>query len=232
VSVLKNLKDLSLLDHSSKASILYEVVAMIKNEKLRELVVKYLEETIKNESKCSSLEKAPGEIFEHHSYPGGLVDHTIAVVFISGYIAKLYSKIYGISVNMDLIYSCALLHDLYKVYEFCFNGDKISRCTSYYPHDVKLSARILIENNNQELAKCIIEVHGYYDYTSIESLIVGLADQLDAKFHNILQSKIYSMLELNKSTTITEFYKYMKSELWKREKEIKKIMKTPPKISP
>jgi len=211
---------------TDKMNILYSVINRISSEKLRVLVNKYVVNTVRDVSKCTSLEEAPGEILEHHSYPCGLIEHTLSVTLISESIASIIKVVYGINVNIDLVRACAILHDIYKVYEFEFKNGKITRCSSYYPHDALISSRILIEDGERDLAKCIIEVHGYYDYTSIESLLVGLADQYDARFHETIQSKIFNMLEATESQSIEKLYGYLKKGKWRDKRELENIMKT------
>jgi 7,8-dihydroneopterin 2',3'-cyclic phosphate phosphodiesterase len=212
-----------------KASVLYKLADAIKDERLRGLVYKYLDRVLGSASSvCVSFDEAPGEIEEHHSYPGGLLDHTISVTRISMYIADLFKEVYGFDINRDLVLACAILHDLYKVLEFKYDGVMIERCEQYYPHDARLSGEILANEGLVELAKCITELHGYYGYTSLESLVVGLSDILDAKFHSVIQSKIRNYLARRGRADIRSFYEFVRSKEWCKKGVIEEIMLTPP----
>jgi len=216
-------------DRMSRVDLLYKLADSIKNDKLRSAVYQYLNKVLDSGAeKCVEFEEAPGEIEEHHSYPGGLLEHTVSVAYISSFIADLYENVYGFKINKDMVIACSVLHDLYKVFEFEVNNGLIGRCRDYYPHDARLSGEILVREGLPELAKCITELHGYYGYTSLESLIVGLSDILDAKFHSILQAKIRNYLSRAGRGGLKEFYEFMKSREWVKKDVLERILITPP----
>jgi hypothetical protein len=62
---------------------------------------------------------APGSGYtSHHSYPGGVVTHTAANLIISLAIHDAYVKIYGYSLNRDMVIASQALHDLHKPWVF------------------------------------------------------------------------------------------------------------------
>ncbi len=128
----------------------------------------------------------------HHSYMGGLLEHTTNIVDICDYLSTKYE-----SVNRDLLLSSAMLHDIGKIYElsqFPYND---------YTDDGQLLGHLIIgtelitEEANKIsgfphelkslLKHCILSHHGEYEYGSpklpqiIEAVILHLADNIDAK---------------------------------------------------
>ncbi|MFI5363489.1 MAG: HD domain-containing protein [Elusimicrobiota bacterium] len=67
---------------------------------------------------------APGSVWlGHHSYPGGLVYHTLTNLRIGLGIAAVYKDVYGISLDEDLIRLAALMHDAAKTVTMHWNPD-------------------------------------------------------------------------------------------------------------
>ena len=80
----------------------------IKNPHLRELLTLYFEDKpLMDEFKAS-----PGAKMLHHSYIGGLLEHTLSVTKICAFLAEHYP-----GVNKDLLLTAAVLHDLGKIKE-------------------------------------------------------------------------------------------------------------------
>ncbi|WP_341876811.1 3'-5' exoribonuclease YhaM family protein [Defluviitalea saccharophila] len=128
----------------------------------------------------------------HHSYMGGLLEHTLSVVEYANFLAHYYS-----SANPDIVVAGAMLHDIGKIEElsdFPMNdytdlgqllghimigaemvGKKISEIKDFPP-------------NLEALIKhCILAHHGEFEYGSpkrpktIEAMIIHCADNTDAK---------------------------------------------------
>jgi 3'-5' exoribonuclease len=59
---------------------------------------------------------APAATFNHHSYMGGLLEHSICVTDICNCFAEVYEDI-----DRDILIAGALIHDIGKIYEFDFN---------------------------------------------------------------------------------------------------------------
>lgn len=59
------------------------------------------------------FKRSPGAFKIHHNYVGGLLEHTWEMLKMAEPLKKLYPKI-----NMDLVNSGIILHDLGKAYEF------------------------------------------------------------------------------------------------------------------
>lgn len=132
----------------------------------------------------------------HHSFVGGLLEHTLQVTKMCDFLARSYAAI-----NRDLLLTAAMLHDIGKVQElsdFPFNE---------YTDDGQLLGHIMIgaemvhdhasriEGFPAELEMmvkhCILAHHGEYEYGSpkkpaiIEAMALNLADNTDAKLETM-----------------------------------------------
>jgi len=128
----------------------------------------------------------------HHSFYGGLIEHTASVTQICDFLSTRYKY-----VNRDLLISTAMLHDLGKIYELSPFPD------NDYTDDGQLLGHIVIcsELISREADKIpdfpprlksliqhsILAHHGEYEYGSpkqpktIEAFILHSADNMDAK---------------------------------------------------
>ncbi len=167
---------------------LQNFIGSVKNIYLHELLEKIFgdEKILK-----SFLSHSAGKSM-HHSYVGGLVEHTISVAQICDFMASRTKF-----ASRDILITSALLHDIGKLYElskFPLND---------YTDDGELLGHIIIgsdliskkveqiENFPNELRAqiihCILSHHGEYEFgspklpRSIEAIILHFADNLDAK---------------------------------------------------
>jgi len=178
---------------------LTDVIASITNQHIRELleVIVVRNEYIKEAVKTHSAAKA-----NHHSYMGGLLEHTLAVVGICEFLAPRYK-----SVNRDILVAGAILHDIAKVYELsAFPGNDYTDDGQLLGHIV-MGAELITEASEEIpgfppklaalLKHCVLAHHGEYEYGSpklpqtIEAFILYVADNADAKitmFEEALQA--------------------------------------------
>ena len=128
----------------------------------------------------------------HHSYLGGLLEHTVSVAQICEFISSQYK-----SVNRDMLVAGGLLHDVGKIFELS------SFPVNDYTDDGQLLGHIVmgseligrhidnIEGFPHELASLIKHMilahHGIYEYGSpqlpktLEAHLLHCADDMDAK---------------------------------------------------
>jgi len=127
----------------------------------------------------------------HHSYMGGLIEHTLNVAQICDYLSTRYV------VNRDILITTALLHDIGKIYELSpFPSNE-------YTDDGQLLGHIVMgtELVAREAGKIpgfphklltlvqhgILSHHGEYEFGSpklpqtMEAFVLHIADNLDAK---------------------------------------------------
>lgn len=168
-------------------------ISTVKNTYLRTLLENFFikntkfVEVFKNHSAAKSV---------HHSFIGGLLEHTLSVTGLCDYYASTYEVI-----NRDLLITAAIFHDMGKTRELSAfpNND--------YTDDGQLLGHIIIgvEMLGEEIRKidgfpprleaqlkhCILAHHGEYEYGSpkkpaiVEALALNLADNTDAKLETI-----------------------------------------------
>ena len=134
----------------------------------------------------------------HHSFVGGLLEHTLSVTRFCDFFAQSYPNI-----NRDLLITAAMLHDIGKI-------DELSDFpVNEYTDDGQLLGHIVIgtEMIHDHAAKipdfpsrletalkhCILAHHGEYEFGSpkkpalIEALALNLADNADAKLETMTE---------------------------------------------
>jgi 3'-5' exoribonuclease len=169
---------------------LNEFASSIENRYLKQLIKNiFQDEEVKN-----LFSAAPAAKALHHSYNGGLLEHTLSVANLCNFIAEHYKTV---KVNRDLLLSGALLHDFGKIFELSFDRNY------NYTDEGRLIGHITIEairlqkeidkipDFPKELALQLIHMilahHGSYEFGSpkrpktIEAMILYYLDDMDAK---------------------------------------------------
>ncbi|MBP3877836.1 MAG: HD domain-containing protein [Lachnospiraceae bacterium] len=165
----------------------------VKNPYLSALLKSFF---IEDNEFASSFVKHSAAKTVHHSFVGGLLEHTLSVTRLCGYIADHYP-----AVNRDLLITAAILHDIGKTAELSFFP------TNEYTDEGQMLGHIMIGAEmihdrassiegfpavlETELKHCILAHHGEYEYGSpkkpaiIEAIALNLADNLDAKLETM-----------------------------------------------
>ena len=169
---------------------LNELISSIENKYLNNLLNNiFNEENVKN-----LFLSAPAAKALHHSFNGGLLEHTLSLANLCNFIAAHYKQI---KVNRDLLVCGALLHDFGKIYELSFDRNY------NYTDEGRLIGHITIEaikiqkeidkiqdfpgELSMQLIHMILSHHGSYEFGSpkrpktIEALILYYLDDMDAK---------------------------------------------------
>jgi 3'-5' exoribonuclease len=132
----------------------------------------------------------------HHSFAGGLLEHTLSIVKFCEYLADTYALL-----NRDLLYSAALFHDIGKTKELSdFPENDYTDAGNLLGHIV-MGCEMLNDQIRQiegfpvilanELKHCILAHHGELEYGSpkkpalAEALCLSFADNLDAKMQTM-----------------------------------------------
>ncbi len=168
---------------------LYEYIQSLSNSYLKRLLEAIV---INNETISHNLKLHSAAKNMHHSYMGGLAEHTLSVVQICDFMSGRYKY-----VNRDLLITCAMLHDLGKIFELSpFPENDYTDEGQLLGHIVIMSMLINDEaskiNGFPEKLKnlvihCILSHHGEYEFASptlpkiIEAFILHCADNSDAK---------------------------------------------------
>jgi len=169
------------------------LVDMIKDPKLRGIVAEFLVDPPADIGQpCLSLDQCPAGAYQHHSYPGGLLQHTTSVVKIAVTLCDIVEELYGGRVDRDLVVAGAILHDVMKVYCYEPNGSGGFQ-TSEYGCMVDHLTLMVAEMHSRGLPADLIHVvaghHGDVGPTkpkTLEALIVSVADQADSDLNGKL----------------------------------------------
>ena len=198
---------------------LLELIASIKNEKLRTLAESFFVE-----------DKAFADVFFdksaaksiHHSFLSGLLQHTLRVTQLCDFYCEKYPML-----QRDLLITGALLHDVGKVRELSDFPENDYTDDGQLLGHIVMGCEMVGEKIKEidgfptrleaELKHCILSHHGELEYGSpkkpalIEAVALNFADNTDAKmetFTEILESTTETgwlgfnrLLETNITTT-------------------------------
>ena len=180
------------------------LISSVKNEYLNKLLNSFFADD-KDFAKRFKKHSAAKSV--HHSFIGGLLEHTLSVTRLCDYYSKTYKAL-----NRDLLLTAAMFHDMGKIYELS------AFPTNDYTDEGQLLGHIVMgveligaqirkidgfpTGLANQLKHCILAHHGEYEYGSpkkpaiIEALALNLADNTDAK--------LQTMTELLNSSAQTE----------------------------
>ena len=167
---------------------LLDVVAGFTNIPLRTV----MEELLLDDEVMWRLKLAPAAKSMHHAFLGGLLEHIISLCRLTRLVTQNYQHI-----DVDLLLTGAVLHDIGKIYELSYD-----RGFGYTTEGQLLGHMVLeLEMINQIIARhpdfpaalktmiahLIISHHGEYEFGSpklpmtVEALILHKLDDLDSK---------------------------------------------------
>ena len=180
-------------------------ISQITNSYLRQAVEYYF---VKDETFIKRFKGHSAAKSVHHSFSGGLLEHTLSVVKFCEYMVGAYPIL-----KKDLLYAAAICHDIGKTKELSAFPD------NDYTDDGQLLGHIVIgvemmddairsipdfpPRLASELKHCIVAHHGELEYGSpkkpalAEALALNFADCTDAKMQ-----------------TLTEIFKEKQSNDW------------------
>jgi len=164
----------------------------IQNRHLRTLIDSFMAD----HHFVTQFKKAPAAKHFHHSYLGGLLEHTLSVSQMAVIVSEHYPEL-----DCDLLLSGAILHDIGKIEEFTFEP------TIDYSNKGRLLGHIVLgvlmveeklkslKDFPPELAlrlkHLILSHHGEFDFGSpkrpkfLEAFALHLIDDMDAKIHGL-----------------------------------------------
>jgi 3'-5' exoribonuclease len=173
---------------------LIEISQQIKNPHLNQLLQLFWED----ESFIKRFKMAPASKWLHHNYLGGLLEHTLSLVQL---VLKNVTHYDGL--NLDLLLTASILHDLGKV-------DELSYHRSFdYSDEGRLLGHIILGLERVEdkirqlpdfpkdlstlLKHLLLSHHGQYIWGSpkrpmtLEAVMLHYLDDMDAKMNGIQQ---------------------------------------------
>jgi len=180
---------------------LLSIVNNMAKETYRSIVLDILNNptlTFTSTKPLIQLGESPAAPRKHHFFSGGLLLHTLSVALIARSIAKIFENLYGVDVDEDLVVSAAILHDIFKYYQYAVDdasGGYKPRDDWYLSHDYAIVAELSRRNAPDALIRVVSEAHGIAPFSTIEGLIVHLADSIDARFGEYLQNILLSKLK-------------------------------------
>ena len=184
-------KDVKTMHHE-----LVQYITTIRNENLRKLAAGFFmnDAAFIKEFCAHSAAKSV-----HHSFVGGLLEHTLSVVKMCDYFCKQYPAL-----NRDLLLTAAMFHDIGKTKELS------SFPENDYTDDGQLLGHIVMgcelvgfgcrhiknfpKRLMSELQHCILAHHGELEYGSpkkpalLEALALNFADNTDAKMETMIEA--------------------------------------------
>lgn len=168
-------------------------IGSIKNQYLKALLVSFFDDMIFREK----FKKSPAAKKLHQAYIGGLAEHTVNVANICETLCQIHPQ-----VNRDFLICTALLHDIGKIEEYCFNG------TIEYTDKGKLIGHIVIgtemiqekvqqisdfpEDLTMMIKHTILSHHGKFEFGSpklpsiLPAVALFYADDTDAKLNGLI----------------------------------------------
>jgi 3'-5' exoribonuclease len=167
-------------------------VAGFSDPHLRRLMELFLAD----EQWLADYSRAPAAKAMHHVYLGGLLEHSLAVAALADDICRHYPGL-----HRDLLITGALLHDVGKIDELCFERafeySDAGKLLGHIVIGVELVEEKLraIPEFPRELAillkHLLLSHHGQYEYGSpkrpktLEAVVLNFIDDLDSKINGV-----------------------------------------------
>jgi len=165
-----------------------QMAASVENRHLKAL----LENLVEDSALMERFRQAPGGKLWHHSYLGGLLEHTLMVAQICEKAANSYEL-----VDRDLLITGALIHDIGKINQYSTSGfidysDEgrlVGHIVSGYETIAKRIEKIrgFPEKLSLKLKHLVLSHQGQLEMASpvvpqtLEAIILHYADEMDAK---------------------------------------------------
>jgi len=182
----------TLEDPSKMMRSLREILKGVQDVNLKGLVDSFL----KDRKFVARFKKAPAAKSFHHSYLGGLLEHTLSVCQMAIQVAAHYPQL-----NRDLLITSAFLHDIGKIKELGYDLQIDYTDEGRLVGHVVLSVTMVEEKLRGlnafpealaiRLKHLILSHHGQYDFGSpkepkfLEAFALNLIDDLDAKINGL-----------------------------------------------
>lgn len=168
-------------------------IDLIKDEELAEKVRGFLVDPPADlDAEALSIDVCPAGAYQHHSYSGGLVEHTVCVLRISLAFCDIVEEVYGGEVDRNTVIAGAVLHDVMKCYCYEENPEGGYRGSDYGGHVDHLTlmvAELMRRGFPLEVVHVVAAHHGDVGPTkprSLEALIVSISDLADSEFNGKL----------------------------------------------
>lgn len=171
---------------------LIKFVDSVKNPFLNKLLCKFFKE---DENFISKFKYSSAAKSVHHSFVGGLVQHSLAVTRLCDYYCSQYKML-----NRDLLITAAICHDIAKTKELSLYPDNDYTDDGQFLGHIVMGVEMIdhaIHGKDgidgfpkileSELKHCILSHHGEFEFGSpkkpaiMEAIALNFADNTDAK---------------------------------------------------
>jgi len=198
-----------------------ELFNFIKSVNIQNRYLKSLLESFLNDQEFVSLfKKAPAAKSLHHSYLGGLVEHTYEVIKICEVVCQLFPQI-----DRDVLLTGAILHDIGKMKEL-----KFTKVIDYTDEGrlighVVMGEKIISERMDaidgfpkelkMRMSHLLLSHHGEYEWGSpkrpktLEACTLHYAENLDAQVNRFIQ-----LIEKGKDKSWAEYDKLLERHIY------------------
>ena len=184
---------------------LLKIVNKIRNRTLRRKVFELLKKpTVKIGGRTFSglsIEESPASIRHHHNYPGGFIEHTLALYELCMSLCRMVRVIYKCNVDTDLVLCGVLLHDIFKPATYAQlerAGYRRSTLAERVDHLTLASAELIRRGFPLDAVHVVTASHGQQygpiGPMTIEALICHLGDYTEAKLNGDMLSAARFMI--------------------------------------
>ena len=174
---------------------LLSYVKQIENKYLRQLAEFYF---VKDEAFIKAFKGHSAAKSVHHSFAGGLLEHTLSIVKMCEYYAKAYPLL-----SKDLLYTAALFHEIGKTKELSAFPENDYTDDGQLLGHIVMGVEMISDGVRaiegfppviaSELKHCVIAHHGELEYGSPkkpalpEAVALHFADATDAKLQTLTE---------------------------------------------
>lgn len=184
---------------------LLPLVNRIRDRSLRRKVYELLDNpSIKIAGRTYSgipLVDSPASMRRHHSYPGGFVEHTLALYELCMSLSRIVQRIYQCRVNNDLVICGVLLHDIFKPATYARTEDgryRMSPLAERVDHLTLASSELIRRGFPVDAVHVVAASHGRQygpiGPMTIEALICHLGDSAEANLNGEVLSAARFMI--------------------------------------
>ncbi len=170
-------------------------ISKVENPYLKNLLKAFFEE---DQAFILAFKKSSAAKTIHHSFVGGLLQHTLSVVRLCEYYCQAYPLL-----NKDLLISAAIFHDIGKTKEISLFPQNDYTDEGQFLGHIVIGTEMVGEKINKipdfpallasELKHCILSHHGEYEFGSpkkpaiMEAVALSFADNTDAKLQTFTE---------------------------------------------
>ena len=171
------------------------IIGTIGNPYLKKLLEEFF---IQDEAFITAFRKSSAAKTVHHSFIGGLLEHTLSVTKLCNFYCTAYPAL-----NRDLLLTAAICHDIGKTKELSLYPVNDYTDEGQFLGHIVMGTEMVGEKIRgiegfpvilkQELQHCILAHHGELEYGSpkkpaiIEAVALNLADNTDAKMETFTE---------------------------------------------